>query len=131
MSFLEVLRKSRNQAQAPVDPWRLRLERARGKVDYNGLEFISTQSLFDFLEVPQRARTAGACRRLANMMRELGWSPIKTRGLTQSGFRDKIRGLQRTSAARSYHDVPDAGARPGARPNGEFGACLRHAGPTT
>ena len=96
MSFLEQLKQSRAKVRAaPADPWRLRLERARGKVDYDGVERVSTQALFDLLEVPQRTRTAGACRRLAKMMRELGWSPIKARGLTQGGFRDQIRGYAR------------------------------------
>ncbi len=42
----------------PVDPWRLRLERVRGKTGFDGLERISTQRLMDILEVPQRQRTA-------------------------------------------------------------------------
>jgi hypothetical protein len=53
------------------------------------------QALFDLLEVPQRSRTAGAWRRLARLMRELGWSPVKARGLTQGGFRDQVRGYAR------------------------------------
>jgi hypothetical protein len=32
---------------------------------------------------------------LAELMRELGWSPIKARGLNQAGFRDQIRGYAR------------------------------------
>jgi len=47
------------------------------KTDYDGVERISTQDLFDILEVPQRARSAGACRRLAVLMRKFGWTPIK------------------------------------------------------
>jgi hypothetical protein len=96
MSFRELLRQTRAQASArPADPWRLRLERARGKVGDDGVERVATQSVFDLLEVPQRGRTAGACRRLANLMRELGWTPIKARGLTQGGFRDQVRGYAR------------------------------------
>jgi len=96
MSFLELLRKTREETLARnADPWRRRLDRARGKVGDDGVERISTQCLFDLLEVPQRSRTAGACRRLAKLMRELGWSPIKARGLTQSGYRDQVRGYAR------------------------------------
>ena len=96
MSFLEQLKQSRAKVRAaPADPWRLRLERARGKVDYDGVERLSTQAVFDLLEVPQRTRTAGACRRLAKLMRELGWSPIKARGLTPGGFTDQVRGYAR------------------------------------
>jgi hypothetical protein len=59
---------------------------------YDGVERVSTPDLFDCLDVPQRARTAGACRRLAKLMRELRWTPVKARGITQSGFRDQVRG---------------------------------------
>jgi hypothetical protein len=77
------------------DPWRLRLERLRGKVGDDGIERISTQAVFDVLEVPQCNRGAGACRRLAKLMRELGWSPIKARGLNQRGLLEQIRGYAR------------------------------------
>src|SRR6516225_5241661 len=53
------------QDAAPVDPWRLPLERLHGKIGDDGVERIATQVIFDVLEVPQRARGAGACRRLA------------------------------------------------------------------
>ena len=87
VSWIERLEKHRAQDLARrADPWRVRLERLRG------IERISTQAVFDVLEVPQRNRGAGACRRLANLMRELGWTPIKARGLNQAGFRDMIRG---------------------------------------
>jgi hypothetical protein len=95
-SFLETLRSRRAQTQAHnADPWLLRLERVRGKIGGDGVERISTQEVFDILEVPQRKRTAGACRRLAQLMRELGWSATKARGLTQGGFRDQVRGYAR------------------------------------
>jgi hypothetical protein len=80
---------------APVDPWLLRLERVRGKIGDDGIERISTQTLFDLLEVFQRSRGAGACRRLAQVMRGLGWSPVRVRGLTRGGFREQIRGYAR------------------------------------
>jgi hypothetical protein len=95
--FIESLRQIRDEARAKHtgDPWRLRLERVRGKTWDDGIERVSTQTLFDILEVPQRRRNAGACRRLAKLMRELGWAPIKARGLTQGGFRDQVRGYAR------------------------------------
>src|SRR5262245_29089605 len=66
MSWHEVLQRTKAEGEARSgDPWRLRLERARGKTSHDGVERISTQDLFDFLEVPQKARTAGACRRLS------------------------------------------------------------------
>jgi hypothetical protein len=43
------------------DPWLAPLQRVRGKVEFDGLERVSSQSLLDMLEVPsvtaQRART--------------------------------------------------------------------------
>jgi hypothetical protein len=102
MPFIKQLEQARAQVQAAnADPWRIRLERIRGKVGDDGIERVSTQAVFDFLEVPQRSRTAGACRRLANLMRELGWSPIKARGMTQSGFRDQVRGYARDKTGES------------------------------
>jgi hypothetical protein len=95
MSFITSLKQAKQKTQAPKDAWRLRLERARGKVGDDGIERVSTQTVFDLLEVPQRSRTAGACRRLAILMRELGWHPIKARGLTPGGFRDQVRGYAR------------------------------------
>jgi hypothetical protein len=47
------------------------------------------------LQVPQRGRSTGACKRLATLMRDLGWHPIKARGLTPTGVRDQIRGYAR------------------------------------
>jgi hypothetical protein len=78
-----------------ADPWRLRLERLRGKVGDDNVERIGTQAIFDVLEVPQRNRGAGACKRLSSLMRELGWSPIRARGLNQRGLLEQIRGYAR------------------------------------
>jgi hypothetical protein len=59
VSFLQKLRAAAAEAAQLPDPWRLRLERVRGKIDFDGLERISTQTLLDILEIPQRKRTAG------------------------------------------------------------------------
>ena len=77
------------------DPWRLRLERLCGKVGDDNVERIGTQAIFDILEVPNRNRGAGACKRLGRLMRELGWSPIKARGLNKRGLLEQIRGYAR------------------------------------
>ena len=98
ISWIEVLRQTKARATAQcADPWRLRLERVRGKTSYDGVERISTHELFDLLDVPQRARTTGACRRLAVLMKEFGWTPMKARGLSQSGFKDQARGYARNA----------------------------------
>jgi hypothetical protein len=96
VSFIEQLKQGREAVRARnADPWRLRLEGLRGKVGDDGVERISTQTVLDLLDVSQRSRGAGACRRLAKVMGELGWHPIKARGLTQTGVRDQIRGYAR------------------------------------
>jgi hypothetical protein len=100
-SFVGLLKQTRKQATAKPDPWRLRLERVRGKVGYDQIERVSTQTLLDLLEVPQRGRNAAACRQLAKLMRELGWTPIKARGLTQNGFRDQVRGYARDRSGQA------------------------------
>ena len=52
-SWLEKLREAQAElvARNAADPWKLRLERMRGKIDYDGLERLTTQSLFDVLEI--------------------------------------------------------------------------------
>jgi hypothetical protein len=96
MAWVNKIERLRVQTLArDADPWRLPLERLRGKVGDDGVERIATQTVFDALEVPQRARGAGACRRVAKLMRELQWHPIKARGLNQRGLLEQIRGYAR------------------------------------
>jgi hypothetical protein len=83
-------------AAEPFDPWRLRLERVRGKIDfYDRLERTSSQNLLDVLEVPQRQRTAGTYRRLCKIMTEFGWTAVRVRDLTRGGYREQVRGYCR------------------------------------
>src|SRR5215217_7593328 len=96
MTLADQLERMRSEMAArDADPWRLRLERLRGRVDPDGVERISTQSIFDVLEISQRERTTAACRRLAAVMRQLNWRPIKARGLNQRGLLEQIRGYAR------------------------------------
>ena len=89
------------QAQAEMaarnaDPWRLRLERLCGKIGDDGIERITTQTVFDILEIPQRNRSASACRRLGKLMTtELGWTAVRVRGLTRGGYLEQVRGYAR------------------------------------
>ena len=98
LSFRERMREETAKAAAAeaADPWRLTLERVRGKVDYfDGLERVSSQTLLDLLAVPQRNRTAGTYRRLAKVMVELDWTAVRVRDLTRGGYREQIRGYCR------------------------------------
>jgi hypothetical protein len=94
------------QAQAEMaarnaDPWRLRLERLCGKIGDDGIERITTQSVFDILEIPQRNRSTSACQRLAKLISELGWTAVRVRGLTRGGYLEQVRGYARD--ARNQH----------------------------
>jgi hypothetical protein len=101
MPWVEVLRRAKEVAQEqPAHPWLLRLERLQGTVSYDGVERITTQAIFDVLEVPQRGRTAAACSVLAYLMRGLGWTAMRTRSLNRAGFRDQVRGYAREPQQR-------------------------------
>jgi hypothetical protein len=99
--------------QSPGDPLLAPLQRVRGKIGDDGIERISTQTLFDYLEVRQPNRGAGACRGLANVMRQFGWSPLRVRGLTWCLFRKYSRTLPKTIAnARAIDQrTPRQGAK--------------------
>lgn len=106
VSFMEKIKAAlaENAAQ-DADPWALRLARVRGKIGDDGVERISTQALFDHLEVFQRSRGAGACRRLAKVMRELGWVPVRVRDLTRGGYKEQIRGYARDARQLSVDRI--------------------------
>jgi hypothetical protein len=96
MSLIGRLRAADAELTANTsDPWLVRLERVRGKGGDDGVERIATQMLFDHLEVRQRNRGAGACRRLAQVMRELGWTAVRVRDLTRGGYLENVRGYCR------------------------------------
>ena len=96
MHFLGMLQEEKRKLAARnADPWQQRLERVRGQIGDDGIERISTQTLFDHLEVPQRSRGAGACRRLAKAMRELSWTPVRVCDLTRGGYKEQVRGYAR------------------------------------
>jgi hypothetical protein len=131
MSWLSKIQEAKVKAVARnVDPWRLPLERVRGKTGYDGLERVSSQTLLDILEVPQRSRTAGHRRTgsghrtffssgrpsseadpeavpqcptesLAKIMTELGWTAVRVRDLTRGSYKEHVRGYCRTARCRS------------------------------
>jgi hypothetical protein len=108
LSFRERVQEEGAKAAAAAestDPWRHRLARVRAKVDfYDGLERISSQTLLDLLEVPQRNRTAGTYRRLCKIMTELGWAAVRLRDFTRGGYLEQIRGYCRDP--RNMHPSP-------------------------
>ena len=108
MSWLAKLQEAKTKIAARnVDPWRLPLERVRGKIDYDGLERLSSQTLLDILEVPQRSRRAPVFRRVAKLMAELGWTAVRVRDLTRGGYKEQVRGYARDARCRSIVPNPD------------------------
>ena len=119
MSWLTKLKAAQEcQAEkvAPeIDLWRLRLERVHGKIDYDDIERVSSQTLLDLLEVPQRHRRAGVYRRLARVMTELGWRATRVRDLNGRGFKEQLRGfcrevLEDRRFGPSHQERPPTGA---------------------
>ena len=109
MSFLEKLQVANAEALAhTADLWLAPLERVRGKVEFDGLERVSTQTLLDTLEVPQRSRTAGTYRRLAKLMAELGWSAVRVRDRTRGGYLEQVRGYVRDAPGARIHQAARA-----------------------
>ena len=95
MSLLGKLREERLAVEQPADPWLAPLQRVHGKVEFDGAERVSSQTLLDLLQVPQRSRTAGTYRRLARLMAELGWTAVRVRDLTRGGYKEQVRGYVR------------------------------------
>ncbi len=99
-SFIERLRQGASAVRAVehADPWEPILRKLKGRVGRDGVERISTTDVFDELEVPMRRRPALTVR-LSHVMRKLGWSNIRARGLNPGSYRDRVRGYAR--------EVPD------------------------
>jgi hypothetical protein len=95
-SFVQKLRDAVHAVKQAdkEDPWTPTLRRIKGKVGRDGIERISTTDVFDILEVPIGARSAQTVR-LSRVMRRLGWSNIRARGLNPGSYRDRVRGYAR------------------------------------
>ena len=103
MPLLTKLRMATAELECPADPWLAPLQRIRGKVEFDGQERVSSQTVLDVLEVPQRSRTAGTYRRLAKLMAELGWTAVRVRDLTRGGYKEQVRGYARWAMLTSSH----------------------------
>jgi hypothetical protein len=79
----------------------------RAKVSFDGLERVSSQTLLDMLEVPQRGRTAGTYRRLAKLMADMGWTAVRVRDLTRGGYIEQVRGSVRDRRCDARVIQPD------------------------
>ena len=112
MSLLGKLKAARAELEMPEDPWLAPLQRVRGKIEFDGQERVSSQTLLDMLEVPQRSRTAGTYRRLAKLMADLGWTAVRVRDLTRGGYKEQVVGTSERTLTRDPADVGVNGSSP-------------------
>ena len=99
-SFVQTLRDIAQAARNATaeDPWEPTLRKLKGRIGPDGVERISTNDVFDALEIPMRRR-ASLTVRLSRVMRRLGWTNTRARGLNPGSYRDRVRGYAR--------EVPD------------------------
>lgn len=110
------------QAQADIaarniDPWRLPLERVRGKIDYDGLERVSSQTLLDILEVPQRSGCSAAARGSDHTLKRLHFSPqVSVQGSAANcsdgrgpfaGYLHQTKDAPHRNTEHNRHDGPE------------------------
>lgn len=94
LSFVERLRASR--PIKPSDPWIGVLRKVRGQMGlYDGVERVSTEAVFEHLDIPRLQRTPAAAKRLRGLMAELGWTPVRARAVTSRGRASRVRGYAR------------------------------------
>jgi hypothetical protein len=95
-SFVQKLREiaeATRKANAE-HPWEPTLRKLKGRVGPDGVERISTNQVFDALEVPMRRRPSQTVQ-LSRLMQRLGWTNIRARGLNPGSYRDRVRGYAR------------------------------------
>jgi hypothetical protein len=77
------------RARGDEDPWEPTLRKIKGLIAADGIERVSTTDLFDLLEVPMGRRPTLTVR-LSRVMKKLGWSNIRARGLNPGSYRDLV-----------------------------------------
>jgi hypothetical protein len=81
------------------DPWYAPTSRLKGKIDWDGVEHITSREVLDALGVPVAAKRSALYRRLNKVMQCHGWSPIRIRVHSGGGanISDRVRGYERKS----------------------------------
>jgi hypothetical protein len=110
-SFIERLRTAR-QNITPSDPWTAPLRNIRGQIGHDGLERISTEAAFEFLEIPPFKRTPEAAKRLKGLMVDLGWTPVRSRHVTSRGRAARVRGYARMKQKLQRQATADDAIKP-------------------
>lgn len=95
-SWLERLADEQaEQVAQQGDPWREELKGLRGIIGDDRIERVTTEGVFDFLQIAQHSRSTGLGRRLSSVMAGLGWSPVRVYAPNRRGFREQVRGYCR------------------------------------
>jgi hypothetical protein len=95
-AFIERLRAGVEASrQKPPDPWLRRLANLNGRKGRDNVESLSTEAVFDFLDVRPHERTPDAGRRLKAIMCQLGWTWTRARHVTATGSVGRVRGYAR------------------------------------
>jgi hypothetical protein len=83
MSFVEKMQEAAKEMEArPPDPWKKPLSDA-----LKGVDAMSTVALLDLIGARHTTKNS---RRLAAIMRELGFVPIQSRRLMPGGYRNTV-----------------------------------------
>jgi hypothetical protein len=93
-SFLERLREARETIK-PSDRWTALLRTIRGQIGHDGVARISTEAIFEQIDLPPLKRTPEAAKRLKLLMVDLGWTPVRSRHVTSRGRAARVRGYAR------------------------------------
>ncbi len=93
-AFLERLREARKTTK-PSHPWTDALRKVRGQIGHDGVERISTDTVFEQLDLPPLKRTPEVAKRLKGLMVDLGWTPVRSRHVTSRGRAARVRGYAR------------------------------------
>ena len=95
-SFVERLRVTR-QRITPSDPWIATLRNLRAQIGHDGVARVSTEAIFDQLDLSVLKRTPDAAKRLRGLMILDGWVPVRSRHVTSRGRAARVRGYARMS----------------------------------
>ena len=99
MSFMALLQAARNTPSP--HPWTAPLRSIKGRKDIDGVERISTEAIFEALDIPPFKRTPEAAKLLKSLMVKLGWTPVRARHVTSRGRASWVRGYARMAARYS------------------------------
>jgi hypothetical protein len=80
-----------------ADPWYAPTSRLKGRVDWDGMEYIESRQVLDALGVPVHAKRAAMYRRLNTVMQLHGWEAVRIKrgGVDGCAVTDRVRGYRR------------------------------------